>query len=207
VAFVTLGGGLKRRELLSARLGDVLGELYFLSAIVKRFVADGARPDDRPLLDWCVANGLGRIESALDAIVANFPARFMALILRIVTPPDHRNRVGPSDALTRACAEVITRRSDARDRLTAGLFLGLEGETLPLLEEALALTEQVEPLVKKMHDLKIRDWRSADAQAFLSAADLGALEAAEQAVHRACMVDDFDAHQFPALHGEGEMKA
>jgi acyl-CoA dehydrogenase len=77
------------------------------------------------------------------------------------------------------------------------LFAGLEGEALPLLEEALALTEQVEPLLKKLHDLNIRDWRSVDAQAALSAAELSALEAADRAVHRASMVDDFDPRAFP----------
>jgi acyl-CoA dehydrogenase len=207
MAFITLGGGLKRRELLSARLGDLLSELYVLSAIVKRFVAEGARPDDRPLLEWCMAAGLGRIEVALDGIVANFPSRIMAFMLRMFVPRDHGNRVGPSDGLTPACAEIITRRCDARDRLTAGLFAGLQGEALPLLEEALALTEQVEPLLKKLHDLKIRDWRSVDAQAALSAADLSALEAAERAVHRASMVDDFDPRGFPAAADTSRLQA
>jgi acyl-CoA dehydrogenase len=201
MAFVALGGGLKRHELLSARLGDLLSELYFLSAVLKRFVAEGSRTEDRPLLDWCMASGLGRMELTLDAIIANFPNRLMAFFLRAVALPDRRNRAGPSDVLTRACADVIARRSDARDRLTAGLFDGLDGEALPLLEEALALTEQVEPLLKKLHDLGIPDWRSAEARSALSAADLAALEAAEHAVHRASMVDDFDPRDFPASRG------
>src|SRR3546814_996563 len=36
-AIFTLGGALKRREMLSARLGDVLAELYLLSAVLKRW--------------------------------------------------------------------------------------------------------------------------------------------------------------------------
>jgi acyl-CoA dehydrogenase len=207
MAFVALGGGLKRRELLSARLGDLLSELYFLSAVLKRFMAEGSRPEDRPLLDWCMASGLSRMELALDGVIASFPSRPMAFFLRAIAWPDGRNRVGPSDALTRACADVITRRSDARDRLTAGLFAGLAGEALPLLEEALALAEQAEPLLRKLHDLKISDWRAAEAQTALSAADVAVLEAAEQAVRRACMVDDFDPREFPASHGSIGKKA
>jgi acyl-CoA dehydrogenase len=207
MAFVALGGGLKRREMLSARLGDLLSELYFLSAVVKRFVAEESRSEDRPLLDWCMASGLSRMELAVDTIIANFPSRLMAFFLRAVALADGRNRVGPSDALTRACADVITRRSDARDRLTAGLFAGLEGEALPLLEEAFALAEQAEPLLKTLHDLKTSDRRAAAAQSALSAADIAVLEAAERAVHRASMVDDFDPRKFPASHGRVEKKA
>ena len=40
-AMMTLGGSLKRRERLSARLGDVLSELYLASAVLKRFEDEG----------------------------------------------------------------------------------------------------------------------------------------------------------------------
>ncbi|HEV2008772.1 MAG TPA: acyl-CoA dehydrogenase, partial [Burkholderiales bacterium] len=51
-AMFVLGGTLKRREQLSARLGDILSQLYFASAALKRY-ADGAHPaDDLPLLHW-----------------------------------------------------------------------------------------------------------------------------------------------------------
>ncbi|MBN7803716.1 DUF1974 domain-containing protein, partial [Algoriphagus aestuariicola] len=36
-----LGGGLKRREMISARLGDILAELYLLSAVLKRWEDEG----------------------------------------------------------------------------------------------------------------------------------------------------------------------
>ena len=139
-----------------------------------------------------MAAGLQRIELAIDAIIANFPSRLVAGLLRFFVPHGDRNRMGPSDALTAACAEIVTRRSDARDRLTAGLFAGLENEALPILERALEMTEQVEPLVKKLRDNRIHDWHAEEANAVLSDADRTLLAEAEQAVHRAIMVDDFD---------------
>jgi acyl-CoA dehydrogenase len=207
IAFLTLGGGLKRRELISARLGDLLSELYFLSAVLKRFDAEGRRPEDRPLLDWCMAAGLSRIEAATEGIIANFPNRFVAGFLRFIAPHDDRRRAGPSDLLTGACADVTTRRSDARDRLTADLFPGLEGEALPFLEEALTLTEQVEPLLKKLHDGRIHDWHSPEADSVLTAADREQLAAAEAAVHRAAMVDDFDPGELRPRRETARMEA
>jgi acyl-CoA dehydrogenase len=207
IAFLTLGGGLKRRELISARLGDLLSELYFLSAVLKRFDAEGRRAEDRPLLDWCMAAGLSRIEAAIDGIITNFPNRFVAGFLRFIAPRDDRRRAGPSDRLAGACADLATRRSDARDRLTAGLFPGLDGDALPLLEQALALSEQAEPLVKKLRENRIHDWRSPEAAAILSAADRRQLQEAEEAVHRACMVDDFEPDELRPHREPAQTKA
>jgi acyl-CoA dehydrogenase len=207
IAFLTLGGGLKRRELISARLGDLLSELYFLSAVLKRFDAEGRRPEDRPLLDWCMAAGLSRAEAAVDGIIANFPNRLVAGFLRFIVPHDNRRRAGPSDLLTSACADLVTRRSDARDRLTAGLFAGLDGEALPILEQALALTEQAEPLIKKLRDSRIHDWRSPEADAVLSDADRKQLDEAEEAVHRASMVDDFAPEELRPHREPAQMQA
>ena len=43
VAFLTLGGELKRRELLSARLGDILSEIHLLAAALTRTVLTNVR--------------------------------------------------------------------------------------------------------------------------------------------------------------------
>ena len=57
VALATLGGALKRKESLSARLGDVLSELYLLSAVLKRHADEGAPAADRPVVAWCCETG------------------------------------------------------------------------------------------------------------------------------------------------------
>ena len=48
-AMLTLGGGLKKRELLSARLGDVLSSMYLASTVLKHFENQGRRATDLPL--------------------------------------------------------------------------------------------------------------------------------------------------------------
>lgn len=63
VSMLVLGGGLKRKEKLSARLGDVLSQMYLCSAVLKRFEDDGRPDDDLPLLHWGMQDGLYRIRS------------------------------------------------------------------------------------------------------------------------------------------------
>src|SRR5206468_751611 len=55
VSMLALGGSLKRREKLSARLGDVLSLLYLASATLKRYEDDGRPQEDLPTLRWCLA--------------------------------------------------------------------------------------------------------------------------------------------------------
>src|SRR5205823_1973128 len=54
ISMFVIGGSLKRREKISARLGDILSMLYIASATVKRFHDDGRPKDDRPLLAWAI---------------------------------------------------------------------------------------------------------------------------------------------------------
>src|SRR5207253_2511691 len=52
VALLTFGGALKRQEMVSARFGDILSELYLLSAVLKRWDEEGRQRADLPLVAW-----------------------------------------------------------------------------------------------------------------------------------------------------------
>ncbi|HHO58907.1 MAG TPA: acyl-CoA dehydrogenase, partial [Thiotrichales bacterium] len=65
-ALMTLGGTLKRKESLSARLGDVLSHLYLASAVLKRFEDQGSPKSDQPLLHWSLQYSLSEIQKAID---------------------------------------------------------------------------------------------------------------------------------------------
>ncbi|HEX4534192.1 MAG TPA: acyl-CoA dehydrogenase, partial [Rhizomicrobium sp.] len=68
IALLTIGGALKRKEMLSARFGDILAELYLLSAVLKRWQDEGRNDADMPLVAWCMGTGSQRIENRIDAI-------------------------------------------------------------------------------------------------------------------------------------------
>src|ERR1700743_2451715 len=81
MALLTLGGALKRKEMLSARFGDILSELYLLSAALKRWQDEGRQVADFAALEWCMASGFRSIESRLAEILANLPNPFVAVLL------------------------------------------------------------------------------------------------------------------------------
>ncbi len=82
-AMMTLGGALKRKERLSARLGDVLSEMYLTSAVLKQFEDDGSPEADLPLLHWACENAFYRMQESLRLLIRNLPFRPLAWLLRI----------------------------------------------------------------------------------------------------------------------------
>jgi len=75
MALLSMGGALKRHEMLSARYGDILSELFLLSAALKRWHDEGRQPADLPVLDYAMQTGFLTIEQRLDEILANLPNR------------------------------------------------------------------------------------------------------------------------------------
>ena len=97
MALLTLGGALKRKETLSARLGDIFSELYLLSAALKRFEDEGREAADFPVLAWVMASGLHTIGMRFAEVFANFPNRFVAGLLRLIVHPLGARQHGPAD--------------------------------------------------------------------------------------------------------------
>ncbi len=192
IAFLTLGGALKRRELLSARLGDILSELYLLGAVLKRWEDEGRQDEDWPVAAWCAETGLAEIERRLDEVLANMPGGFVRGLLRLVVMPFGRGRRGPSDRLIRQTAELITEPTVTRDRLTAGLYIG-EGGPIAKLNQAFTLIVEAQPIRDRMREARIRDVREAQEKGIISADEAAQLEAADQAVAEVIAVDDFPA--------------
>src|SRR5246500_3952556 len=121
MALLTLGGALKRKEMLSARFGDILSELYLLSAALKRWEEEGRQTEDFAALEWCMATGFRTIENRFAEICANLPNRFVGTLLKFVVQPFGARVLGPSDRVVQRCAQLVLEPSAARDRLTADL--------------------------------------------------------------------------------------
>jgi acyl-CoA dehydrogenase len=122
VAMIVVGAALKRKESLSARLGDVLSHLYLASASLKRFEDQGRPVADLPLVRWACEESLWTVEDRLDAVIRNFPNRFAGGILRATIFPLGRRAKRPSDRLAHQAASVLLEPSAARDRLTVGVY-------------------------------------------------------------------------------------
>ncbi len=191
IAFLTLGGELKRRELLSARLGDIMSELYLLSGALKRWEDEGRQKDDLPLLAWCMDSGFATIEQRFDEIIANFPARPVGWMLRLFIMPFGRRRHGPSDRTVRKCADILLEPCAARERLIDNVFIGGPEEPVARLTEAFRLMVDTQPIHDRLRKSRIRDWKKARERNLISEDELAQLETADQAVADVITVDDF----------------
>jgi len=209
IALAALGGGLKRKEKLSARLGDVLSNLYLCSAVLKKFEDDGRPQADEPLLHWALEDGLYRIQTAFDGVIQNFPNRFFALLLRAVIFPLGQWRKPPSDELGHRIARLLLEPGEARDRLTAGIYIKRDEEdAVGALEAALASTLACEPLQARLEqEAKAGRLKAMDEMARIAEARDAGFITAEQALQlerdymlrrKVIMVDDFDPQQLQA---------
>jgi len=191
LALLTLGGALKRKELLSARLGDILSELYLLSSVLKRYHDDGHPAADLPLVDYCMARGQATIDRCIAEVLDNLPNRPLAWLARLLIQPLGPTRRGPTDQLALKCAELILEPSETRERLTANVFRGTENDGVGLLERAFALVIEVEPLRRKLREAQINDLDEARREDLIDEAEAERLAAADAAVARVIEVDDF----------------
>ncbi|MBU1214786.1 MAG: acyl-CoA dehydrogenase [Gammaproteobacteria bacterium] len=209
IAMAVLGGGLKRKEKLSARLGDVLSNLYLCSAVLKKFEDDGRPQADEPLLHWAMEDGLYRIQTAFDGVLQNFPNRLFALLLRVVIFPLGQCRKPPSDDRGHQVAALMLKPGDARDRLTAGMYIKHdEQDAVGALEAALASTLACEPLQAKLDkEAKAGTLQGMDEMSRITEARDAGLITPEEAIQlerdymlrrKVIMVDDFDAKQLQA---------
>ena len=154
-AMLTLGGKLKIKELLSARLGDVLSCMYLASAVLKHFENQGRRATDIPLVEWSVRTLMYHAQEQLHSFLLNFPNRPVAFILRCVIFPRGRTYSSPSDDLGQKIVSLITQTGEARQRLSEQAYKALEpGSPLGLLQEALELSEHFQPLEKKLRQAR-----------------------------------------------------
>ncbi|MGB5353354.1 MAG: acyl-CoA dehydrogenase [Woeseia sp.] len=150
-AMLTLGGKLKIKELLSARLGDVLSSMYLASAVLKHFENQGRRAVDLPLVEWSVRTLMYQAQEQLHSFLRNFPNRPIAFFLRCFIFPRGRTYSAPSDELAMQVVDLITQTGEARNRLCEQAYTALEpGNPLGLLEEALRLSEELAPLERKL---------------------------------------------------------
>jgi acyl-CoA dehydrogenase len=193
VVLVHLGGDLKRREMISARLGDVLSELYLLSCVLKRHHDEGEPQEDLPLIEWCAHSGFSRIEHSFSRVFENYPSRPLAVLMRwVVLPLGHRSH-GPSDTLSKRCAELVSNPGEARDRLTAGVYPGDGEDGLARVERAFELNAKTLALRKRMHAEGLDRSTLALERGVIDRSELEALDAAAAAVASAIAVDHFEA--------------
>jgi len=208
VSMGVLGGSLKRRERISARLGDILSQMYLATATLKRFDEEGCHEADLPLVHWGVQDCLHQAEVAIDDLLRNFPNRFIAGLMRLVVFPLGGTHAAPSDRLDHELARILQVPSATRSRIGRGQYLTpSEHNPVGLLEQALEDILAAEPVHKRLCDamgkklpftrLDILAQKGLDA-GHLSADDARILSRAEESRLRSINVDEFEPHELAA---------
>jgi acyl-CoA dehydrogenase len=214
ISMLVLGGELKRREKLSARLGDILSMLYLCSATLKRYESEGRQQADAPLMHWAMWDAMYKAQMAFDGVIANFPVRWIGRMLyRLVFPLGHPYDV-PSDRIGHQVAKLLIEPSAARDRLTAEAYLPkVESEAVGALELALAATIEAEPIEAKIRaaeksgvlatipDANVRDLaHAAFAAGIVTPAEYAVLKRRNELRDIVIRVDDFP-HDLGRMRG------
>ena len=210
VAMLVLGGTLKRKEMLSGRLADVLSQLYLTSAALKRFEDDNRPAQDLPLLQYSCENALRIMQQSLDKFIINFPNRPIAWLLRRIVFPLGKTYSGPTDGLAHKAADLILKPGASRDRLTAGVYLPdvdatKTSEALGRLEFALRSVIAAEPAEKKLRQglsagkiyavSRAEQIQQALELQMITDDEARLLTTADAARREAIMVDDFSKQE------------
>jgi acyl-CoA dehydrogenase len=202
-AMLMLGGELKRKELLSARLGDVLSYLYLTSMVLKHFRNQGELVEDLPLVEWSCRTLLYRAQEQLHGLLRNLPNRWIAALLRIVIFPRGRMFSSPSDETGQKITELMINATPTRERLADCAYKTPEPTNqIGLLQEALLRAEAVKPLERRVFEAKKAGEITSDDTPgqITEAAEKGVLTEAEaqqvsefdELVMQLTGVDDFD---------------
>jgi len=150
-SMLMLGGDLKRKEMLSARLGDVLSHLYIASAVLKFYEDNGRQVADLPFVHYSVQRNLYEIGRAFAGFYSNFPNRLVGKLLKGLVFPFGINYQLPDDEMAMQISDALLKPSVIRDRLTHLCYLG-EGENDPTgsMEQAFLAVHAAQPLMKKI---------------------------------------------------------
>ena len=118
IAMLALGGYLKKKETLSARLGDVLSAMYLASMVLKHHENQGREAADLPLVEWACRSLLYQAQEQLHLFLRNFPNRPLAAFMRLLIFPRGLTYFPPSDRLGRDIVDLIMNPTAARERLS-----------------------------------------------------------------------------------------
>jgi len=154
IALLSYGGRLKRREHLTGRYADLLAWLYLATAALRRYDAEGQRPEDLPLVHWSLQYALNQIQQACEGILRNLDGAMVGGVLRRTLLPWLRlHPIGtpPADTLSSQVAQALQRPGPLRQHLSAGIYLPRDsGQALGRLEHAFEQVHNADTVLARL---------------------------------------------------------
>lgn len=128
VALGTLGGQVKRRELLSARLGDIHSELFIACSILKYWESQPRSEAGDDHASYALQRSLHNAQEALKAFCSNFPIRPLGILMRVLSLPLGSVYKAPNDDLIRELGDQILEPTAVREDLSQYVYLSKDPE-------------------------------------------------------------------------------
>lgn len=148
----TFGSKLKRKESLSARLGDILSYLFLASSVLKSFHDEGEKKEALPLVDYACEWLFYDIEKSFNEVFNNLPQRFLACFMRSVCFFWGMRPRLPSDKKSEQVAELLISESETLDKMTDVIYK--ENNFLSTLQEAKQKIIDAHELEKRIYKAK-----------------------------------------------------
>ncbi|MBL7481341.1 acyl-CoA dehydrogenase [Legionella bononiensis] len=199
LSLIYLGGDLKRKERVSARLADGMSYLYMAMAALRNVQMNQDHPDEQIHAKWAVSYCFYHAQKSMIALCHNFPSRFLGIVARLLAFPFGQTMQYPSDKLDQKLAKLMTGNNNYRDRMKKYIFLsGDPKEPVDRMEHALQLIIQTEGLTAKIADSKRLKFGKLKAKlqekvekGELNQQEMSDLLAVEDARWDAILVDEF----------------
>lgn len=199
LSLIYLGGDLKRKERLSARLADGMSYLYMAMAAL-RYADQRKEATEDPHPKWAVAYCFYHAQQAMMAFCDNFPNRILGVVVRFLAFPWGHSMRYPSDKLSHQMAQLMTQNNPFRTNLKATIYLSSDSaQPLDKVENAFELLLENASLYEKVSDLKRFSFGSLKdklaekvALGQLTQEEMDTLVTVEKARWDAMLVDEFD---------------
>jgi hypothetical protein len=152
LALLVLGGDLKKAEMLSARLGDMMSYGYMAMSAIRFYemkVSDTNRVDAKPYFEYGIQWALQQAEQAQKAFVANFPNTAVRGLMRLLTATYSNSTHAISDDLVRELSEVSLQNNAFRKEITH-LVETKAGDGYDINYQAFIAKHAVMPMLRKI---------------------------------------------------------
>ncbi|ARH01290.1 acyl-CoA dehydrogenase [Legionella micdadei] len=199
LSLIYLGGDLKRKERLSARLADGMSFLYMAMAVLRSYQENNENPDEKLHAKWALKYCFYQAQKSMIAFCRNFPSRPLGFLMRLVAFPFGQTMAYPSDKLDHQLARLMMKNNHYRNRMSKLIFLsGDRKQPVDRMEQTLQLIINHDELYKKINDLKRYKFGALKekiaekvAKGELSQAEADNIISVERACWDAIQVDEF----------------
>ncbi len=179
VALGLMGASLKRRESVSGRFGDILAQMYLITAALKRYEQEGRRQNNVLFLEVAVEDAFGKIDIAFRGILKNLMPGVMGIPFRVWSYMSRINPMGKTikDKSLHHIATLLSEYDEVREHVCGNIYMGERARQL--LEATHQMQAVKESLSKEKNEERLTEGEKKE------------LERARALQHEIITVDSF----------------